>query len=181
MKNLPRLALLVAGIVGANLYLCAYPIQTGPSKAIDAESIRRVQFAPASEIEHGLPDMPFVDWLKSTVRPNTSIIWETNDCGEQDGSGNQESVPVCVDAEAMLGNELRLSIWIAVGSQNLREPGWRPPDFSTKPELFLVALSEGEHQLGCQLRLADLPGLRKLSSMSHEKVVQWCSGRLEQR
>ncbi len=122
--------------------------------------------------------MPFVDWLKSTVGPNTSIIWETNDCGEQDGSGNQESVPVCVDAEAMLGNELRLSIWIAVGSQNLQEPG-RPPDFSTKPALFWVDLSSGEHQLGCQLRLADIPELLKLSSMSHEKAVKWCSGRLE--
>jgi hypothetical protein len=151
------------------------PLKIGSSNAVNAEIIRRAKAVSASGIDPLLPDQPLGNWLNSTLG---QISWETNDCGKQNGAGPQDRVPVCANAETRLPDGLQLSIWIAVGSKGLQEPGGAP-DFSGKPALKWLGLSSGDHLFDCQLRLADVPELVKMSSMSPTNVEEWCSGRLQ--
>lgn len=134
------------------------------------EIIRRAQTASAAQLEPGLPDEPFSNWLKKTLGPNAAIAWTTNDCGEQDGSGRQTSTPVCADAEATFPDGRKLSVWIAVGSQSLRSPK-AMPEFSPNPGVWWITLSAGGER-ECSLRhLADIPALIKLSP---EQLTKAC-------
>jgi hypothetical protein len=131
-------------------------------EADEQEIIHIAQTAGTSRLEPGLPDKPFGDWLNSVVGRVDKIQWEANDCGENDGSGTQESVPICAAAEIKLADSWQLSVWIAVGSQQLQSSG-TPPKLLDKPQVAWIWLSRGESQKGgCGIRLADIPKVVKM-------------------
>ena len=61
--------------------------------------IARAKAANVSELEKGMPEQPFGDWLESNFAGKAKISWEVNDCGENDGSGHQDELPVCAEAD----------------------------------------------------------------------------------
>jgi hypothetical protein len=151
--------------------------ETTQRSSTEAEIIRRARRASAAQMERGLPDEPLEDWLKRSLGPGVAVEWEINDCGEFDGSGQQESVPVCADAEAKFADGRTISIWIAVGSQDLQGTN-SAPDFSGDPAVWWAALSS--RSTGCRIRLADIAELVDLypERMSSDQVNRYCGGQL---
>jgi hypothetical protein len=148
---------------------------SAPYGVTEAEIIRRGREASAAKMEPGLPDEPIGDWLKKSLGPAVAVEWETNDCGELDGSGQQESVPVCADAEARFPDGRTISIWIVVGSQELQGTD-TAPHFSGDPELSWAFVSSG--RAGCNIHLAEIPGLTNLppERTSFDQVNKYCGG-----
>jgi hypothetical protein len=141
-------------------------------EADEQEIIHIAQTIQASRLKPGLPDKPFGEWLNSVVGRVDRIQWEANDCGENDGSGTQESVPVCAAAEIGLADGWQLSVWIAVGSQQLKGSSTRPK-LLDKPEIAWIWLSPGESEKGgCGIGLGDIP---KVVKMSGGQLAGQCS------
>jgi hypothetical protein len=133
-------------------------------EADEQEIIHIAQTVRASSLEPGLPDKPFGEWLNSNLGQVDRIQWEANDCGENDGSGRQESVPVCAAAEITLADGWQLSVWIAVGSQQLQGPSTAPKPLDN-PQIAWIWLSPGGSQKGgCGIRLGDIPKVAKMSA-----------------
>jgi hypothetical protein len=153
--------------------------EDGMCRSAAADITRRAQIASAATVEPGLPDKPLGNWFKESLGATATISWETNDCGEFDGSGQPESVPVCADMEATFPDGRTLSVWIVVGSQDLQAPR-KAMDFSGTPVVWSALLSSSDRHLACGIRLSAIPELIDIdpTHMSPEQVAKWCGGRL---
>ncbi len=149
-----------------------------PVDEVEAEVIRHAKTLPASKLDARLPNEPFETWLKTTLGPDAKLTWESNDCGEFDGSGHQSSVPVCADARAEFTDGRRVSLWIAVGSQALDNatPNLR---FSKKPGLWWATVSFRNDEFSCRLQLSYLKEAIEAELSSTDATIRrWCSGHL---
>jgi len=87
---------------------------------LDQEIIARAKAAKLSDLEKGMPDEVFGDWLLKNFSGKAKISWEANDCGENDGSGHQEELPVCAETDLNFPNGELIGISIAVASVQMK-------------------------------------------------------------
>ena len=90
--------------------------QSDDREKLDQEIIARAKAANVSELEKGMPEQPFGDWLESNFAGKAKISWEVNDCGENDGSGHQDELPVCAEADLNFPKGEQIGISVAVAS-----------------------------------------------------------------
>ena len=66
----------------------------------DAAVIARAKLIPVSQIEPGLPSVPFAEWFQDVVGNNVLVSWEVDDCGEQSGTDADRGrdFPMCATA-----------------------------------------------------------------------------------
>lgn len=70
-----------------------------------------------SQVEAGLPAMPFEAWLASLVGPGASFSWELNDCGEQTGTPDADrDQQICASVEASLQGGRSVYLYFQVGT-----------------------------------------------------------------
>lgn len=150
-----------------------------PVEEIEASVIRHAKALPASELDANLPNEPFETWLKRTLGPDAKLQWESNDCGEFDGSGRQTSVPICVDAKAEFSDGRRVSLWIVVGSLDI---GSTKPEFSKQSGVWWADVTSLADELSCRLRLSYLKDVLDAKSASTDAMMRkWCGGHLPSR
>ncbi len=125
-------------------------------EAINQDIVHRAQITPAAQLEAGLPAQPFEAWLEQVVGSRGYIEWEANDCGEQDGSGRQTSIPVCGEATVKFRDGREFVASVVVGSLAVHDPS-ATPEWSAKPSLWWTWLSFGGPNNGCSINLAALP------------------------
>lgn len=83
---------------------------------LDQEIIARAKAAKLSALQKGMPEQAFGDWVESNFAGKAKITWEINDCGENDGSGHQEELPVCAEADLNFPSGKLISVSVAVAS-----------------------------------------------------------------
>ncbi len=125
-------------------------------EAIDQDIVHRAQITPAAQLEAGLPAQPFEAWLQQAVGTRGNIEWEANDCGEQNGSGRQTSIPVCGEATVKFRDGRQFVASVVVASLAVRDPS-ATPQWSDRPSLWWTWLSFGGPNNGCSINLAALP------------------------
>ena len=82
----------------------------------NSEWINRMKSLNAHTLYSTLPEMTYEKWFSHFVGDNREVSWDVNDCGEQDGSGNQDDFPVCVEASSELENNKKLFISTVLGT-----------------------------------------------------------------
>ena len=82
----------------------------------NAEFIRKAKLLNVNSLDESLPNIEFEKWLLNISNNSSPIKWETNDCGEQDGSGRQSDFPICVEAQLTLGGKTQIGIMIVLGT-----------------------------------------------------------------
>ena len=102
---------------------------------LDQEIIARAKAAKLSDLNKGMSEQPFGDWLQENFSTKAKISWEVNDCGENDNSKHQDTVPVCAEADISFPASEQIGIQVAVASQTLKTEA--PPSFGP-PGLFYI-------------------------------------------
>ncbi len=84
----------------------------------DRKMIAYAKAIPVSHLDAKLPAVPFEHWLQKQAGEGARITWEVSDCGEQGGSpqDGERDFPVCVEADAHLGDKRVIVVSIAVGT-----------------------------------------------------------------
>ena len=100
-----RIIFLAALLLGVNVSYAAYD---------EAEVIAYTKNT-VSKLDSQLPKQALETWLKS-LAGKRKISWEVNDCGESDGSGTQEDVPLCGAFTVHISSAQAFSAYIAVGT-----------------------------------------------------------------
>lgn len=83
---------------------------------LDQEIISRAKAAKLSDLTKGMSDQPFGAWIENNFSGKAKISWETNDCGENDGGGHQDELPVCAEVDLNFPTGEQIGISVAVGS-----------------------------------------------------------------
>ncbi|MFZ1700655.1 MAG: hypothetical protein WBO10_00830 [Pyrinomonadaceae bacterium] len=121
----------------------------------DSIAIARVKAISVSKLERKLPTTRFSSWLTRLIKPSKPIEWEVNDCGEQDGSGNQPDFPICVQASGLTRDQIQVTVFVTVGSHKRGLIG--------SPKVWGVWLTRGRDLSIGGHTLGDLAGnLKKL-------------------
>ncbi len=94
-----------------------------------------------SQVEPGLPAIPFEAWLASLVGPGASFSWELNDCGEHSYTPDADrDQPICVSVEASLFGGRSVYLYYEVGTASRGAVESRA--------LWFAAVLGGERPLG---------------------------------
>ena len=95
----------------------AAPIQQPSDREkLDQEIIARAKAAKLSDLTKGMSDQQFGAWIENNFSQKAKISWEVNDCGENDGSGHQEELPVCAEVDLNFPKGEQIGISVAVAS-----------------------------------------------------------------
>ncbi len=89
-----------------------------------------------SQVEPGLPGIPFEAWLAPLVGPGASFSWELNDCGEQ-------ADLICASVEASLPGGRSVYLYFRVGTASRGSV-----DAVESRALWFAAVLGGERVLG---------------------------------
>lgn len=116
----------------------------------DRAAIAKVKRLSVSKLDRKLSPKPLSQWIQGVVGRSRRIAWEVNDCGEQDGSGDQKDFPICVGADTKLRDGTEVSILVVVGSYRRGVVG--------KPQIWWIYLKNKEGALTDVDRLGQLPG-----------------------
>lgn len=85
----------------------------------DAPAVVAAQRTFVSELSPSLPHTPLGAWLRAAAPANSSVTWETDDCGEQTGNPQVDrarDLPVCASVEIALAGNRRLFLSFLVGT-----------------------------------------------------------------
>lgn len=69
-----------------------------------------------SGIEDGLPRQSFSRWFRSLVGKDARITWKIVDCGFEAGDGGERDHTMCVVADAAMGSDFAVTVYIEVGT-----------------------------------------------------------------
>ena len=86
------------------------------SEINNSEWVKKVKSINANTLHSSLPEVSYEEWFTGFVGKSIKVVWEVNDCGEQDGTGEQKDFPVCVEAQAELSKEKKLAISVVLGT-----------------------------------------------------------------
>jgi TonB family protein len=119
---------------------------------LEDRAVFRVQQTPASRYDPTLPNRPFGIWLNQVVGPESGVSWRLGECVEQDAmdSEQEQGLPACVEATAILPDDRKVVAQIHVGSfkQGL-----------SSMTRFHFAAIESDSQFQSVQKLSDLPQL----------------------
>ena len=94
-----------------------------------------------SQVEPGLPAIPFEAWLASLVGPGASFSWELNDCGEHTNTPDADrDQQICTSVEASLSGGRSVYLYYQVGTESRGAVESRA--------LWFAAVLGGERPLG---------------------------------
>ena len=127
---------------------------------LNEQIIAKAMAAKLSDLAKGMPEETFGDWLKNNFAGKAKVSWEVNDCGENDGSGHQEELPVCAEADLNFPNGELIGISIAVASVQMK----------TEVHTF------GPAGLFSSFFTSDN---KKFCSPSLDRIGQWANGNLQ--
>jgi len=145
--------------------IAAQPTETMPTRKqddpekLDQEIIARAKAAKLSGLQQGMPDQQFGEWIQETFSNKATISWEVNDCGENDGSGHQEEVPICAQVNLDFPAGEHGQIWILVGSEHVRSHA--PTTLDGPPGLFISLFIDQQ---------------KKLCGSTLDRLAQWANG-----
>lgn len=106
----------------------------------NSEWIEKAKSFSARELHSSLPDVSYEEWFSGFVGESAEIIWEVNDCGEQDGSGEEKDFPVCVEASAEIPKDKKLAISVILGTYKKGMVG--------TPQIWMIDVKEnGRHRI----------------------------------
>jgi len=150
MRN--RLVLIACALSLLTLSLLG---QTKSSENALANAVADTQRTLASDLDAELPKVPVADWFERVVGPDAGIVWQLSQCGErgEDSLYATGDIRACVEANAMLPDDRRVILEIAVGTFKRGIVGWPSFDFG---------VIEQGGELCPVKRLRDLP--KRLSS-----------------
>ncbi len=119
---------------------------------LEDKAVFRVQQTPASRYDPTLPNQPFGRWLGQVVGPQSGLNWRLGECVEQDGKVSEweQSVPICVEATAVLPDDRKVITQILVG--------YFRQGLSMTPRFHFAAV-EKDNRFQNARRLSDLPQL----------------------
>lgn len=120
--------------------------------SLEKSAVGGTQRALASDLDTGLPRLPFSEWFEKVTGPDAGVIWQLSECGEKveamaDGTKDPQA---CVEANSILADGRRVIVMIAVGTFKKGLTG--PPTFH-----FGVIEEKGE--------LRRIPRLRDLKNL----------------
>lgn len=133
--------------------------QLNDPEKLDQEIISRAKAAKLSDLQPGMPEQQFGDWIQETFSNKATISWEVNDCGENDGSGHQEQVPVCAQVNLDFPAGEHGQVWILVGSDHVQTG--TPTTLEGPPGLFISLFIDQQ---------------KKLCSSTLDRLAQWANG-----
>ena len=94
-----------------------------------------------SQVEPGLPAIPFEAWLASLVGPGASFSWELNDCGEHTNTPDADrDQQICASVEVSLSGGRSVYLYYQVGTESRGAVESRA--------LWFAAVLGGERPLG---------------------------------
>ena len=129
--------------------------QKPPQSNNGSQVITYTQQILVSKLDPHLSKTPLIVWLKNFVSEK-EIRWEVNDCGETDGSGKQENVPMCGVFIVPLSEGRTFWAYISVGSMN-KGIIKNDPSF---PHIFWAFIqNSGKSEIVDDSSLSALPGL----------------------
>ena len=107
----------------ATVLICFATIATG------ADIIKAVKETKASDIEAGLPNIVYENWIQENFKYGEKATWEINDCGEGSDTENPRA-PTCVEARIPSAEGYFLHISTIIGVTTELQ--------ITKPSLWMV-------------------------------------------
>ncbi|MBO0720499.1 MAG: hypothetical protein J2P41_06745, partial [Blastocatellia bacterium] len=137
--------------IGLIMFLLLLFSGIGQSEISEKEAVDRVRRIPASSIDAELSGSPFGNWFEQIVGPKAGVIWQLAECGEYSDQtdGKQRDLNACVEADAVLEDDLKVVVAINVGTFRKGMIG--------RPVLYLAIIE-------CDNQLHDVRRLRDLSS-----------------
>ena len=96
--------------------LCLVPEIWAQNEKRDAKAIAMVKNLKVSRLDKRLPAVGFLQWFGNVFGKSQRIKWEVNDCGEQDGSGRQKDLPICVQALVPSVDRIEVTVMVVVGT-----------------------------------------------------------------
>jgi TonB family protein len=86
--------------------------------SLEKQAVAGTQRILASELDAGLPSLPFTDWFGKVVGPGTGMIWQLSECGDRleaspDATGDARA---CVEVNTILSDGRKVILMIAVGT-----------------------------------------------------------------
>lgn len=110
--------MIVTYLVQMVFFGCLFSERRPSVQVNQAETIARVKHLDVSKLDPGLKKQEFATWLGGILGPQSKIMWEINDCGEQTG-GQQDvdrDIPTCVQAEATITDDWNVVVMIQIGT-----------------------------------------------------------------
>ena len=93
------------------LVSCASSDPGGPAE----NSIAAGKRSSVRTFDRSLPDTPVEAWLRSLPGAR-KVVWESNDCGEQTGSGDPDpEFPICAEADVAMADGRTVIVMIVTG------------------------------------------------------------------
>lgn len=90
----------------------------------------------AHTLDSSLPVTPYEHWFSSFAGGKSKLNWEVNDCGEQDGSGQQRDFPICVQVSADLSINKQIAISTLLGTHKR--------GFVGTPKIWMIYIKDNE-------------------------------------
>ncbi len=131
--GVPLLIVVVALVLGS-----VAGAQTGSDDPVSQTRIAKAKKALVSDLEPGLPSVSLDHYLKTEGGADTTIEWETNDCGKQTGDPEKTpyDFPICAQATLSPAGDHKVIVMVTIGTL---KTGMR-----AKPELFRMAVVWGD-------------------------------------
>jgi len=127
-------------------------LQDSPEKSLLSDKqVAETKRILTSDLEAGLPKLPFANWFGQTVGREAGVIWQLSECGEQaNSSPNVDDKQACMEANAILPDGRKVVVMILIGS--FKKGLTRTPE-------FYYGVIEQQEQLYMFRLLSDLPRL----------------------
>jgi len=120
--------------------------------SLEQQAVANTKRVLASELDAGLPRLPFADWFAKVVGSRTGTIWQLSECGQRidispNGAGD---APACVEVNTILPDDHKVIVMIVVGTFKKGVSG---------TPAFHFGVVEWKGELRSIRRLGDLPKL----------------------
>lgn len=105
-----------------------------------------------SDIEPNLPRQSFAKWFRELVGIEAKLAWKIVDCGFETGDGGPRDKTMCVVADAALGSDFWVSVYIQVGT-------FKDGIMPGKPIIRYARVSREDEPWESTTKLAALPNV----------------------
>ena len=100
-----------------------------PAQSMEKQAVSDTQRTLASDLDAGLPKLPFTDWFGKVVGPRAGVLWQLSECGDSTNAGpnGDGDMQACVEVNTILSDGRKVIVMIAVGTFKKGVTG--PPTF----------------------------------------------------
>jgi TonB family protein len=123
-----------------------------PAQSLEKQAVSNTQRILASDLDAGLPRLPFTDWFGKVVGQGAGVVWQLSECGERVDAANNAGgdARACVEVNALLSDGSEVIVMFVVGTFKRGVTG---------PPAFEIGVIEKKGEIRSIRRLGDLPKL----------------------